>query len=216
MSEEDGGVTDKSAELEAKNEELTKRLQSLEEKQNDPNYIASLHKAHFGEPEPQKPAEDSDPMPEFEKLDVDNMTNEQIVTEMERRNRLLMEWQSRQTDKKFSQRDQEALAREEAEQKEREINAIRAFRDKTPDFDEFKDQIREVYGTMFNIEDAYNFVKWGKLAKEAEATGGVRRPAMKASASTEQDNMNKTFDSVEAGAKSAFDEVTQGVDLSIL
>ena len=216
MPEEQKDI-DKGAELEAQNAKLTERLQSLEEKQNDPAYIDSLHRAHFGDREVREETKtDDDPMPQFEKLDTENMTNDQVVTEMEKRQKELIAWQARQTDKKFSQRDMEASRREEEEQKRKEVDNIRSFREKTQDFDEFKDQIREVYGMPLAIEDAYNFVKWKKLATEAEASGGLRRPATKSSASSQPDNMNKTFESVEDGAKSAFDEVTQGIDLSIL
>jgi len=205
-----------NTELTTANAELTKRLETMEAKQNDPAYIDSLHRAHFGD---QKPAEESkgddDPEPKFDTLNTDNMTNDQVVVEMERRQNQKDSWRDRQVDKKFQSRDNDAAQREDQRNKEAEINKIRSFSESQADFGDHKERIREVYGVPMSIEDAYSFAKWEKLAKEAEASGG-RRSSVKTSDSKEPDKMTKHFDNVRDGAKAALDEVLQGVDSSIL
>ena len=154
----------------AKNDDLTKRLEDMERKQNDPAHIAALHKAHFGEPTPVKANEgEDDPRPVFEKLDTEGMSNDQVVAEMDKRREQELAWLERQTDKKFQERDKEALTKEETEAKEREVQVIQEFVDKTEDFKDYQERVRELYGKPMDIETSFKFAKFEKLAQEAEA-----------------------------------------------
>lgn len=196
----------------AKNDDLTKRLEEMERKQNDPSHIASLHKAHFGEPTPVV-VEDTDKKPVFEKLDTEGMSNDQVVAEMDKRREQELAWHERQTDKKFQERDSEALNREQDSAKTKEVQAIQEFVDKTDDFDTHKERVRELYGQPMDIATAFRYAKLDALAQEAEKNPQFRQ-SLKSTDGDAHDKAIKTFDNVKDGAMSAFDEVTKGVDLN--
>jgi len=152
--------------------------------------------------------EEEDPEPQFEDLDTENMTSSEVLAEMERRQRVRMEWQQKQTDKRFKAREeQERLAQQNAA-REQEAAHIREFVSKTSDFGEYQEDVRSLYGAQLSIEDAYEYAKLKKIARDVES--GARHPRrqpMKSSRSADNRSVEKTFDTVRDGAKAALDEV---------
>ena len=158
--------------------------------------------------ESSKPAEDTDPQPEFEAMDPDDMTAKDVMAEMERRRKETADWQQRQTDKRFEAQENQQHASKQLQGQEAEAQHIRKFAAETEGFEGLKDEVRELYGRTLSIEECHRFAKLEKIAKEAEnAPEHPRRQAMRSTQSAENDTMGKKFETVEDGAKAAFDEV---------
>ena len=197
-----------NAELRGQLEVTNSNLANLTQRLNDPEYMRSLAAGYD--------TEDDDPEPQFEELDAENMSTGEVIKEMERRRIESLAWQRRQTEKRFAAKDQSEAANREAQSREQEAQAIRDFVNKTPDFEEHKKEVKELYGKPLNVEEAYELAKLRKIANEAKnGTPHPRHQAMRSDRSAENDTMNKAFDSVEDGAKAAFDEVLGGSDVPI-
>jgi hypothetical protein len=184
--------------------EQNSKLLELDAKLNDPNYMRSLY---------QEPKEVEDPEPQFEPIDADNMTAQEVAAEMDRRQRELIAWNRRQTEARFAAKDQEEQARQLQQEREAETARIRDFVSKTEDFDTYKEDVRELYGTQLSIEQAYEYARLKKIERQVKEEGGhPRRQAMRSTRSAENATMEKNFETVADGAKAALDEVLEGFD----
>ena len=116
-------------------------------------------------------------------------------------------WLIRQTDKRVEKLNIAQNAKEQQRRKEELIKEISEFASSKEDFDDYKEKIREIIGKPMNIEQAYNYAKWRELAESARNQAG-NRSAIRASSSGKPDGVERTFETVEDGAKAALDEVT--------
>ena len=181
------------------------KLSGLEQKLSDPAYMKGLY-------EQNKPVEE-EKAPEFDALEVDDMSPAEVMQEMDRRRKLTAEYTERKFESKFEAQRMAGEQTKQMNSRAAEVDGIRDFVAKTEDFAEYREDVKALYGQPLTIEQSYRFAKLEKIAKEAESGNmNPRNRQMKSDRSAENNTMQKKFESVEDGAKAALEEVLQGFD----
>lgn len=193
-SEADGKLNERLAALEARLQDTQEQLRREREAAPPPDE----------DPETEKETE-----VELEDLQIpDEADAKTVAAILDKRSAARMEQVVARMEGTIEKQRAQAENEQTKQRHEMEASQIRAFITRTPDFADYKDEIRALYGKPLSLPDLYEFVKGRKFGRRS----GVDRFPLRSSRAGKPD-VTRKFKTMQEAGQAALEEVL-GEDLS--